>query len=172
LFYEILSCTYEFQVVAVGIFEVAPVSCEVPQRFLLSSDLDSTALSQLCSIFRLRLLVSEPWPWDLRGGASELRSSSTFSAFFRPGFYRSFAALFLFAAFFAALFYFSRRRRRRRLLSTSFTQQVPSVHGFKVLLPADLGEGDLLAVFFVAALWFRVLSLHRAAAEELPTPTT
>ena len=38
---------------------------------------------------------------DLRGGGSELRSSSTFSAFFRPGFYRSFAALFLssFSAF-------------------------------------------------------------------------
>ena len=63
-----LSCTYEFLVVAVRIFEVVPVSCEVPQLFLLSSDLDSTALSQLYSFFRLRLLVSEPWPWDLRGG--------------------------------------------------------------------------------------------------------
>ena len=51
-----------------GVFEVVAVSCEVHQRFQLSSDLDSTALSQLYFSLRFRLLVSEPWPWDLRGG--------------------------------------------------------------------------------------------------------
>jgi len=167
------------------------VTSEVPQLFWLSSGLRLQRFALLCSLLSLRLLGFGPWPRVFENPREAFVQVGTwiglrFSAFFQAlqvavalnfgyeilGFAAASFGFLLADLLRSALFYFSRRRRRRRLLSTSFTQQVPSVHGFKVLLPADLGEGDLLAVFFVAALWFRVLSLHRAAAEELPPPTT
>jgi hypothetical protein len=153
-------------VVAVRIFEVAPVTCEVPQRFLLSSDLGSTALSQLYSFFFFGFWFPNRGRGVFEVAAGELQGSSTpqlpfwtlvRSVFpcFIPLFNTTASVLDSGFAVFSSLLY-------------SFVQH----HSFHSGLWFAAFFLLYSSVFLRCSFWFRVLPLHRAAAEESLPPTT